>query len=104
MCASETLSEVTVLSAWMSAKRTDSRDMHELIALVEFQGLVSLNDQISVGLHFHHRHRQTAGQTIALGARALAVKAVGARQGRGENRHTPGGDGLAQDRRPGVVH
>src|SRR5271165_2578237 len=71
----------------------DSGDVHELIALVEFQGLVSLHYQIAVGLHFHHRHRQTAGQAVALRARALSVETALTRQSRGENWHTRGRDG-----------
>ena len=87
MCASATLSEVTVLSVCNIRTAHDSGDMHEFIALIEFQRLVALHDQIAVGLHFHHRDRQAARQTIALRARAFAVKAVRAGQGRGENRH-----------------
>src|SRR5258708_17084486 len=58
-------------------------DVHEFVALVEPQSLVALHDPIAVGLHLGHRHRATAGQTIALSARALAVEGIRAVQSGG---------------------
>ena len=91
MCASATLSEVTVLSVGDVGAAHHPGDVHELVALIELQGLVALHHQIAVGLNLHHRHGEAARQAVALRARALAVETVAHRsEGRVENRHALG--------------
>ena len=82
----------------MSAGRIDARDVHELIALIELQGLVALHHQVAVGLHVHHRHGQAARQAIALRAGAFAVKTIRAVHRIGEQRRASERHALSEDR------
>jgi len=82
----------------------DARHVHELITLIESQGLVALDHQIAVRLNFHHGDGQAACQGISLRARAFTVKTIRAVQRGGENRHTRGRDGPSENGRSGVVH